>query len=66
MGCSYAYRKTGHDTVHCTIQKEQAKKWDFCAHQYYCRNSGRYELNADAHGCAIKTKEEAKHGDDQH
>ena len=54
--CQYAYRKPGKDTVHCSIQTAQAKKWDFCAHQYLCNQSRRYEMNADANGCALPKK----------
>ena len=58
MPCRYAYRKPGSNAVHCRIQRDEAKQWDFCAHQYYCAKSKRYELSCDA--CALPQKYEAK------
>ncbi len=54
--CEYAYRKPGCDTVHCSIQKAQARKWDFCAHQYLCNQTRRYEMNTDATACTLPKK----------
>lgn len=54
--CESAYRKAGKNTVHCMIQTENGGKWDFCAHQYLCLQSNRYELSKTAAACTIRQK----------
>ena len=51
--CEHAYRKPGKNTVHCMIQMEKKSKWDFCAHQYFCSQSQRYELSVEANDCPV-------------
>lgn len=57
--CEHAYRKPGKDTLHCDIQTAQGGRWDFCAHQYLCTNSRRYELSKEATDCPLPNKEPA-------
>lgn len=52
--CEYAYRKGGSNAVHCQIQTQKGGKWDFCAHQYFCKQRDRYEIAKEAEGCALR------------
>lgn len=58
--CEKAYRKPGRDTVHCEIQTEKGGKWDFCAHQYFCQRTQKYELSREANECPMLKKEAEK------
>lgn len=58
--CKYAYRKPGKNTVHCAIQTKQGGKWEFCAHQYLCKNLNRYELSKEAEMCPLPKKIEER------
>lgn len=58
--CDKAYRKPGKNTLHCEIQTANGGKWDFCAHQYFCQNSKRYELSKEANDCPLPQKEAEK------
>ena len=55
--CKHAYRKPGKNTLHCDIQTKQGGKWDFCAHQYLCGMTKRYELSREANSCPMPKKE---------
>lgn len=60
--CANAFRSAYDNVVHCRVQADGAKKWDFCAHQYLCNRSRRYELDVSASQCALlrEPKEETK------
>lgn len=58
--CEQAYRKPGKNSVHCKIQTANGGKWDFCAHQYFCPNSNRWELNAEANKCPMTESKTTK------
>lgn len=53
--CVFSFRKGG-NAVHCQIQAQNGGKWDFCAHQYFCRNTNRYELSKQANMCTAPEK----------
>ena len=50
--CKFADRVTSDKSIRCSELKGQ--KWDFCIHQYFCREEGKYVLNNDAGGCNVK------------
>jgi hypothetical protein len=52
--CQQAYRKGGSNAVHCKIQQERGGKWDFCAYQYFCKKSNRYEMSAEVAKCRLR------------
>lgn len=54
--CEYAYIKQGSNAMHCVIQRDNGGKWDFCAHQQFCRAANRYTLNQDAANCTLPAK----------
>ena len=56
-GCPFAYRKGTDKNVHCTlIARMPRATFDFCAKQYRCGQTGRWE--AKKTGCEIRQKEE--------
>lgn len=57
--CEYAYIKQGSNAMHCIIQRDNGSKWDFCAHQQFCRAENRYTLNHGAVNCALAVKNTA-------
>lgn len=58
--CDRAVRKPGSNAVHCTIQAERGGQWDFCAHQYYCNQSRRWEMTSQATRCPLREEAAAK------
>lgn len=52
--CPFAYRKAGSNATHCKVQAEKGGKWDFCKYQYFCRNTGRYELTDEVGKCGLR------------
>lgn len=56
--CEHADRAAHDKSIRCAALREQKAKWDFCIHQYFCRNSGRYEISDDAAKCTLKNKTE--------
>ena len=54
--CQYANRKTSDNSILCNVLREEADKWGFCIHQYYCRAIGKYAISSDADGCKIKNR----------
>ena len=50
--CKYAYRKRGMKAVFC---KQISGEKNFCAHQYMCWESQRWEANK-AVACTLRTK----------
>lgn len=59
-GCRYAYRKGGSDAAHCRLQTGNGRKWDFCAFQYFCGQTRRYEVSDGAKTCKLPAKEAEK------
>lgn len=51
--CEEAYRSGG-NAVRCRLQ--QGGKWNFCAHQYMCAVSNRYEVGKGAVSCGLRKK----------
>ncbi len=47
--CPYAYRENGRNTVLC----RQIKDAPYCAHQYFCPNTQRWENTEGARGCPL-------------
>lgn len=54
VNCPYIYRKGGSDAVHCAFLRDRDAQWDFCKYQYFCRQSNRYEVTAEAHTCDFR------------
>ena len=52
--CGFAYRKMGDVSIHCTAQK---KPFDYCAHQYMCHQTKRWELSPPWLTCPLRKKE---------
>lgn len=48
--CQFAMREYGKPTLSCKLGTQQ---FNLCGHQFYCRNSGQYELSEGATGCRI-------------
>ena len=58
MECPCANRQTSDQSIKCSALA--GRKWDFCIHQYFCRDKGKYTLNKDAANCNLRTKKEVK------
>lgn len=57
--CPYAYRILGDPNVHCKkIREIPYVRWTYCAHQYDCRATGRWEAPESAAKCKFRKKEE--------
>lgn len=52
--CGFAYRKLGDVSIHC---KRQNKPFDYCAHQYLCPQTKRWELSPPYADCPLRKKE---------
>lgn len=53
--CEYAYRKNGDVSLHCRYLTEKKARHDWCAHQYLCGRTKKWEVSADSSHCKIKT-----------
>ena len=53
--CEYGYRKPGDVSVHCRLLMDCGKN-DYCAHQYLCRVSNRWEVSNQGKSCPVKNK----------
>ena len=52
--CDYAFRKIGDASLHCKLlEKEQFSQ---CAHQYYCKQTHRWEASDPAQKCPLPQK----------
>ena len=51
--CPFAYRKNGDVSLHC--RKLDGKPSDYCAHQYLCNRSRKWEVSPKAAKCPLKT-----------
>jgi hypothetical protein len=58
MECPYANGEMTGRSIRCAALA--GKKWDFCVHQYFCRDKGRYAMNKDAASCNLRLKKEVK------
>lgn len=55
--CPYAYRKSGDVSVHCRVLTEDKNSsQDYCAHQYLCNMSRRWEVSTKGQTCTVKNK----------
>ena len=53
--CPYAFRKGNGKNVYCRIlESKPLVKWDFCAHQHSCCNTGRYEATTNPSECEFR------------
>lgn len=53
--CEYAYRKNGDVSLHCRYLTEKKARHDWCAHQYLCARTKKWEVSAESSHCKIKT-----------
>lgn len=53
--CEYGFRNKGDVSVHCRLLSTHGKN-DYCAHQYLCRVSGKWEVSNQGQNCPIKNK----------
>lgn len=49
--CPYGYRKPGDVSVHC--RKLDKMTSDYCAHQYLCRVSNKWEVSPQGKQCPM-------------
>lgn len=56
--CKYAYRLASNPNLMCRLMS----KCPVCAHQYFCRKTGRAELLPDALNCVWRFKNEKERG----
>jgi hypothetical protein len=47
--CENANGTASDSSIRCAALKGQ--KWDFCIHQYFCRDKGKYVLSDSAAQC---------------
>lgn len=52
--CPFAYRKRGDVSLHC--KKLEGDRWTQCGHQYFCRNTKRWEATKQAKDCPLRKK----------
>lgn len=53
--CKYAYRKNGDVSLHCRCLTEKGERHDWCAHQYLCARTKKWEVSDGEAHCKIKT-----------
>ena len=54
------FRKPGRNTAHCRALAERGQSNDFCAMQYFCGVTGRWELKPEAAQCILTEEREVK------
>ena len=66
MTCKYAYKKHGDVSVHCTLLKPFAS--DYCAYQYLCNQTRRWEVSKRSNECSVRRKygKESDYGRNNH
>lgn len=52
--CPYAFRKRTDKSVHCKHLVNE--NFDYCAHQYMCPNTKRWEASPWAEDCPLRKK----------
>lgn len=50
--CAKAYRKAGDAALHCTAVPD--KRTDYCAHQFLCQKTGKWEVSPVGAHCPLK------------
>lgn len=60
MDCAYAYRKIGDVSLHCRFQSDRGDRHDWCAHQYLCKRTKRWEVSDGASKCEIRNQDKEK------
>ena len=53
--CEYAFRKNGDVSLHCRLL-ETDKNGDWCAHQYMCNQTKKWEVSQQGRTCRVKNK----------
>lgn len=53
MACPYVDRELNDRSLRCTRLAASGAKWDFCIHQYFCRQKGKYALDDKAASCTV-------------
>ena len=56
--CPYGYRRPGDVSVHCKVLEAQKKSNDYCAHQYLCNRSRRWEVSPQGAFCPVREEKE--------
>lgn len=52
--CPNAFRKLRDVAIHCKLLNGAN---DYCAHQYYCPNTGRWEATTLANECPLRKRQ---------
>ncbi len=52
--CEYAYRKPGDVSLHCKRLSRDGKMSDYCAHQYLCNQTRRWEVSPQGRDCPLR------------
>lgn len=52
--CPHAYRKPGDVSVHC--RRLADKKQDYCAHQYLCNMTRKWEVSDKGRTCVVRDR----------
>lgn len=54
--CPSAFRRPGDKSVQCrkVAEENPDAKWTFCAHQYFCSMSGRFEAAKSPKDCVYR------------
>ena len=53
--CPHAFRKRGDVSLHCHLL--EGEQFTQCAHQYFCRQSRRWEALDRIEACPLRRKE---------
>jgi hypothetical protein len=54
--CPFAYRKNGDVSLHCRKLAGE-KGGDFCAHQYLCNITRKWEVSPQGKRCPVRGKD---------
>ena len=54
--CPKAYRVYGKKEIFCREAEKKGARWPYCAHQYQCGRTGRYEASKDALNCPLRNE----------
>lgn len=52
--CPYATRKPGSASLYCKLLVEANKPFPYCAHQYLCRITNRWENTEMSRDCPVR------------
>lgn len=56
--CRHAFRKRGDVSLHC--KKLENEQFSYCAHQYFCHQTRRWEATPHAEDCPLRSKKSEK------